>query len=269
MKANAMRPALHHVCALRGAINTLTLGFFLWGWAASSLAQGGLFDILRPSDGQTMVCSNTPVKCVEKSVEDLRYERILEALKKMEGGERIYSQMATPANEPASYGPSQMVIEKIIKGLQRKATDPDGKERLIAGEEFTFTAKDGKSYTLTQQHLKDAHNRGKAMFDSGPDLLKEAAKYNDYKDLTMPARTTAADGFLKKSGIPSGEWDTWWQRAVAYQKLIAFAEPLRTEYRDAVVKDAKGKPMTKYDGAYPVMTTFQKFLEDKGNIPST
>lgn len=253
MKGNAMKQALHHVCALRGAIHTLSLGLFLCAWVTTALAQGGLFDLFPPSKGNTLLCSGAPTKCVEKSAEDLRYERILEALKKMEGGERIYSAMATPANEPASYGPSQMVIEKIIKGLQSKG-----------GTEFTFTAKDGKSYTLTQQHLKDAHNRGKAMFDSGPDLLKEAAKYNDYKDLTMPARTSAADGFLKKSGIPSGEWDIWWQRAVAYQKLIAFAEPLRREYRDTY-KNVKGK----FSGNVPNMVEFQKFLEGKGNIPST
>lgn len=253
MKGNVMKQALHHGCALRGAITTLTLGLFLCAWAATPLAAGGLFDLIPPSKGNTMLCSSTPTKCVEKSAEDLRYERILEALKKMEGGERIYSAMATPANEPASYGPSQMVIEKIIKGLQ-----------VHGGAEYTFTAKDGKTYTLTQQHLKDAHDRGKAMFDRDPDLLKEAAKYNDYKDVTMPARTKAADGYLTKSGIKSDEWDKWWQRAVAYQKLIKFAEPLRREYRDKY-KNVKGK----FNGNLPNMTEFQKFLEDKGDISGT
>jgi hypothetical protein len=278
MKGNAMKQALHHVCALRGAyprrlnlrgaIHTLTLGFFLCAWATATLAQGGLFDLFPPSKGNTLLCSSAPTKCVEKSAEDLRYERILEALKKMEGGERIYSAMATPANEPASYGPSQMVIEKIIKGLQSKG-----------GTEFTFTAKDGKSYTLTQKHLKDAHNRGKAMFDSGPDLLKEAAKYNDYKDLTMPARTSAADGFLKKSGIPekleaedstSTQWDKWWEAAVAYQKLIELVKKkLWPEYdkKETVVKDAKGNVLSKTNGSGRVPETFYAFVDQLGNIP--
>jgi hypothetical protein len=172
----------------------------------------------------TELCSSTPPKCVEKSAEDIRYERILEALKKMEGGERIYSAMATPANEPASYGPSQMVIEKILRGLIAKG-----------GAEFTFTAKNGVTYTLTQKDLQDALHRGGAMFTIDgktmprPDLLDEAAKYNDYKTLTMPARTKAADGFLTQSGIAEAEWDTWWTRAVAYQKLINLGGKLRKE----------------------------------------
>lgn len=253
MKGNTMKRALHHVCVLRGAMTLLIMGFLLCAWPASPLAADGLFDLRPPSKGDTLLCSSTPAKCVEKSAENIRYERILEALKKMEGGERIYSAMATPANEPASYGPSQMLIEKIIKELQSKG-----------GAEFTFTAKDGNSHTLTQQDLKDAHNRGKSMFDSAPELLKEAAKYNDYKELTMPARTKAADGFLTKSGIKSDEWGKWWKTAVAYQKLIAFAEPLRREYRDTY-KNVKGK----FNGNLPNMTEFQKFLEDKGNIPST
>ncbi|MFN3792895.1 hypothetical protein [Massilia sp.] len=259
MKGNVMKRALHHDCALRGAITLLMLGLFLCARAASTRADGGRFDLLPTSMDNTKLCSSTPTKCVEKSAEDLRYERILEALKKMEGGERVYSEMATPADEPASYGPSQMVIDKILTGL----IDQGGKE-------FTFTAKDGKSYTLTRKDLKDAKNRGGAMYTIDPknrppipDLLDEAAKYNDYKDLTMPARTKAADDFLGKSGIPKDEWDTWWQRAVAYQKLKAFAEPLRREYRDTY-KNVTGK----FIGNVPNMVEFQKFLEGKGNIPS-
>lgn len=271
MKGNVMKRALHHDCALRGAITLLMLGLFLCAWPASTRADGGLFDLLPPSKDNTKLCSSTPTKCVDKSAEDLRYERILEALKKMEGGEHIYSQTATPANEPASYGPSQMVIEKIIEGLQKIKTDEngkpmkdkDGKTMRVEGESFTFTAKDGKSYTLTQKDLTDAKNRGRAMMASGADLLDEAAKYNDYKDLTMSARTKAADDFLGKSGIPSGEWDKWWTRAVAYQKLKAFAEPLRREYRDTY-KNVTGK----FIGNVPNMVEFQKFLEGKGNIPS-
>jgi hypothetical protein len=207
----------------------------------------------------TQLCSSTPPKCTEKSAEDIRYERIIEALKKMEGGERIYSRMATPANEPASYGPSQMVIELILEGLMAKG-----------GAEFTFTAKNGMTYTLTQKDLQDAHNRGKAMFDKGSDLMKEAAKHNDYKTLTMPPRTKAADGFLTQSGIAKAEWDTWWTRAVAYQKLTNLGGELRKEYKSAPPpKDEKGKPMKKYDGNVPVMATFQKFVESKGTIPDT
>lgn len=283
MKGNVMKQALHHDCALRGAITLLILGLFLCAWAADTRAEGGLFDLLTPSRDNTKLCSSTPTKCAEKSAEDLRYERILEALKKMEGGERVYSEMATPANEPASYGPSQMVIEKIIEGLRKNKTDKngkpmkdkDGKTLYVGGESFTFTAEDGKSYTLTQKDLTDAKNRGRAMMASGADLLDEAAKYNDYKDLTMPARTKTADGFLDKSGIPSGEWDKWWTRAVAYQKLIKFVDELGNEYDKpaTVVKDAKGNKMTTHTGTgkdrVRVPDTFYTFVDQKGNLADT
>lgn len=268
MKPMKMKPALRRLRASRGAIGALIPGALLWAWAAAALAQAGLFDVFPPSKGSTLICASTPTPCVEKSAEDLRYERILEALKKMEGGERGYSEMATPADEPASYGPSQMVFDKILTGLIDKG-----------GKEFTFTAKDGKSYTLTQKDMADARNRGRAMMASVADLLDEAAKYNDYKGLTMPARTKAADDFLGKSGIPSGEWDKWWERAVAYQKLIKFVDGLKDEYNKptTVVKDSGGKPLAKYaDGKKEsdkdkklIPDTFYAFVDQKGNLPDT
>lgn len=51
---------------------------------------------------------------------------------------------------------------------------------------------------------------------------------------------------------------------MAYQKLKEFAEPLRREYRDKYKNDAG-----KFNGNLPDMKEFQKFLEDKGNLPAT
>lgn len=263
MKAHDMKKQTpHHASALHRVIATLTPGLALCVWAAAALAAGGLPDLFPPSrDKSDLFCSSAPPKCVEKSAEDLRYERILEALKKMEGGERIYSATATPANEPASYGPSQMLIGEIIKRLKSKG-----------GAEYTFTAKNGSSYTLTQQHLNDALKRGHALYsEREPDLLDEAARHNDFKSLTMPARTATANGFLGKSGIASGEWETWWQRAVAYQKLIKFVDELRKEYNNpsTVVRDISGRTLTKRTDGKIVPDTFYAFVDQKGSLSGT
>lgn len=201
----------------------------------------------------------TPPKCSEKSAEDLRYERILEALKQMEGGEEIYSNTATPANEPASYGKSQMLIVHILTGLRDKG-----------GASYTYTY-GSKSYTITNSYIKSAIARGKAMYDGGPNLMKEADKFNDYKSLTIPARTGKADGFFTKSGIAAAEWDTWWNQAVAYQKLTELNALLASEYKKSatVIKDNKGKPLAKYTGSKINLVTFEKFVKEKGNIPGT
>lgn len=198
----------------------------------------------------------TPPNCSEKSAEDLRYERILEALKQMEGGEEIYSNTATPANEPASYGKSQMLIVNILTGLRDK------------GEaSYTYTY-GGNIYTITNSDIKGAIARGKAMYDGGPDLMKEANKFNDYKSLTIPARTGKADGFFTKSGIAAAEWDTWWNQAVAYQKLTKLNSLLASEYKKSgtVIKDNKGNPLAKYTGSKINLATFEKFVKEKGDI---
>jgi len=248
-----------------GILHRLAAGVAVLLLAVQAVANDtpGFTSLPRPN---TQLCSSTPPKCTEKSAEDIRYERILEALKKMEGGERIYSAMATPANEPASYGPSQMAIENILRGLIAKG-----------GAEFTFTAKNGVTYTVTKKDLVDAQTRGGAMFTIDgktmprPDLLDEAAKHNDYTTLTMPARTKAADGFLTQSGIARAEWDTWWTRAVAYQKLIAFIDELGKEYDKptTVVKDAKGNVLSDKHKNGRIPATFYAFVAQKGTIDGT
>ena len=213
----------------------------------------------------TQMCSSTPPKCIEKSPEDLRYERILEALKKMEGGKEEYSKMATPANEPASYGKSQMTIDLILNGLKDKG-----------GASHTFTAESGTKYTITKKDLEDAIKRGRVSAISGPKTKGNVMgyaenNYSDYKTITIPARDKTVNDLFTTSGIASGEWDTWWERAVAYAKLQKLGNELRNEYRldKTVVKDDKGKALTKYTGTTIVMATFQKFVEDKGNISGT
>ncbi|MEO6147063.1 MAG: hypothetical protein ABIT70_08440 [Sulfuriferula sp.] len=193
-----------------------------------------------------------------KSAEDLRYECILEALKQMEGGKEEYSKTATPANEPASYGKNQMLIVKILPGL-----------RDIGGTSFTYTY-GGKSYTITHADISAAIKRGAAMYDGGSDLLDEANKHNDYKSLTIPARTVTVNGFFAKSGIAAAEWDTWWAQAVGYQKLTQLNNLLAPAYKSALIKSSQGKVLPKYNGNGTInLTTFEKLVKDRGTIPGT
>ena len=210
-----------------------------------------------------------PPKCSEKSAEDLRYERILAALKKMEGGKEEYSKTATPANEPASYGKSQMLIVNILPGLRDKG-----------GASFTYTyPDDGKSYTITHADISAAITRGDALylFSGNAYLMGEANKHNDYKDLTIPARTAKTNGYLTQSGIAAAEWDTWWARAVAYQKLAALIKALwakapstikiggKTVKVYTIKKNAKGEDVKEFN-----LTAFYAYVDNvASNIPGT
>ena len=86
--------------------------------------------------------------------------------------------------------------------------------------------------------------------------------------MTIPARTGKADGYFGKSGIAKGEWDKWWARAVAYQKLAALVKTLWSQAPSTVNIDGKAVKLKAANGSY-VPTAFYAYVDNKGNIPGT